>query len=461
MLPVNCHLVYLGGMNEQIDAAHITGSAEGGKFTFRRKRQKVLKPVEEVFADGSWRKRRPRKDKGFKGPVRFKVAGLYVAGKRVRRYFTTEAEAGTFIEAQTTRQGNLGARAAHVDGRLVEDAVECEAMLRAQGVRLLDAVRDYLAARDHLRAFPAVPLAEAAKHYGALLADRAKSWTVDEAAETWLASREQKGRSDGYLRGAKIRLARFRQTYGSTSMADISTANVDAWVNELGLGPQSRCNFLTVLSSLFSYATKQGRSPRNPVVNVERPDVVRDEPGILTPQEFTKLLHELPDDTVPYVVLSAFAGLRPMEVRRLNWQDINFQTGLITVKSGTSKTKRRRTVPMTDNLRAWLRPLAQESGPVVALADLTIRQKRIKPARARAKLKRWPHDCLRHSAASYWLQIEGDAARVALWLGHTQEVLHEHYKGLLSDPAHAVQWFAIKPAPERATAKIISIKAAA
>ena len=209
-----------------------------------------------------------------------------------------------------------------------------------------------------------------------------------------------------------------------------------------------------------SFAMKQGRSPRNPIMNVERPDVVRDEPGILTPDEFSRLLHQLPDDTVPYVVLSAFAGLRPMEVRRLNWADINFQTGLITVKSATAKTKRRRTVPMTENLKAWLRPLAKDEGLVVPLADLTIRQKRIKPARERAKLKRWPHDCLRHSAASYWLQIEGDAARVALWLGHTQEVLHEHYKGLLSDPADAAKWFAIMPPPDRAGGKIINIKAA-
>jgi len=351
-------------------------------------------------------------------------------------------------------------RAAYVSSHTVEDAVECEAMLKPHGLRLLDALRNFIAARECLQAFPAVSLAEAARHYGALLEDRAKSWTVDEAAQTWMASREGKGRSDGYLWDAQRRLARFRTRYGSTSLADISTAMVDAWVNELRLGPQSMRNYLTVLSSMFSYAVKQGRSPRNPVLNVERPDVVRDEPGILKPDELRRLLRELPDDTVPYIVLSAFAGLRPMEVRRLNWSDINFQTGLITVRSATAKTKRRRTVPMTENLRAWLRPLAKDEGLVVPLSDLTIRMKRIMPARERAKLNHWPHDCLRHSAASYWLQLEGDAARVALWLGHTQEVLHEHYKGLLSDPAHAAQWFAILPDKERTSAKIISIKAA-
>lgn len=447
-------------MKKHNESAVIEHEPANGKPRFRRKRLKVLKPVEEICVDGAWRTR-TAKDRKFAGPARFKVAGLYVAGKRVRRFFATEAEARTFIEAQTVRQGNLGARAAHVDGRLVEDAVECEAMLKAHGVRLLDAVRDFLAARERLRDFPVVPLAEAAGHYATLLADRARSWTVDEAAETWLASREQKGRSGSYLWDAQRRLARFREKFGKASLADISTADVDGWVNGMGLGPQSVRNFLTVLSSMFSYAVKQGRSPRNPVVNVERPDVVRDEPGILTPDELRRLLHHLPDDTVPYVVLSAFAGLRPMEVRRLNWRDINFQSGIITVKSGTAKTKRRRTVPIMDNLKAWLLPLAREEGPVVALADLTVRQKRIMPARERAGLARWPHDCLRHSAASYWLQTEGDAARVALWLGHTQEVLHEHYKGLLSDPAHAAEWFSILPPPQRAEGKIISIKAAA
>jgi integrase len=446
-------------MSKHQQAGKVSELRDSGKPRFRRKRQTQLKPVEEIFAEAAWRTR-TAKDKGFAGQVRFKVTGLYVAGKRVRRYFATAGEAKTFIEAQTMRQGNLGARASHVDGRLVEDAVECEAMLKAHGLRLLDAMRDFMSAKQELGAFPTVPLTEAARHYAALLTDRAKSWTLEEAATTWLASREQKGRSDGYLWDAQRRLARFRASYGSTSLADITTANVDAWVNELGLGPQSMRNYLTVLSSMFSYAVKQGRSPRNPVVNVERPDVVRDEPGILTPPELKKLLQQLPEDTIPYVVLSAFAGLRPMEVRRLNWADINFQTGLISVRSATSKTKRRRTVPMTENLKAWLRPLAEEDGLVVALSDLTIRQKRIKPARARAGLKRWPHDCLRHSAASYWLQTEGDAARVALWLGHTQEVLHEHYKGLLNDPADAAEWFAIVPEGKQSSAKVINIKAA-
>lgn len=191
-------------MKKHNESAVIEHEPANGKPRFRRKRLKVLKPVGEICVDGAWRTR-TAKDRKFAGPARFKVAGLYVAGKRVRRFFATEAEARTFIEAQTVRQGNLGARAAHVDGRLVEDAVECEAMLKAHGVRLLDAVRDFLAARERLRDFPVVPLAEAAGHYATLLADRARSSPSRPPPENREEPRWQRSNPPAAQRKARLR----------------------------------------------------------------------------------------------------------------------------------------------------------------------------------------------------------------------------------------------------------------
>ena len=58
------------------------------------------------------------------GKKRFKLAGYYIDGKRVRKYFDTEAAAKTFVEAERIRRENLGKRAAHIDGALAEDAPE-------------------------------------------------------------------------------------------------------------------------------------------------------------------------------------------------------------------------------------------------------------------------------------------------------------------------------------------------
>lgn len=433
-------------MKERVEAGDVDDASTSGKHRFRRERKKVLSIVRETA----------------NGTERFKIAGLYIGGKRVRRFFSTEAEAKTFVESQEVRAGNIGALAKHLDGRTANDAAECTTMLKPYGVRLLDAVRDWVAAREALKAFPDVPLVDAARHHAALLTDRHRSWTVAKGSAEWLRSLEDKGRSARYRGDANSRLSRFTTLYGSTSMADITRDHVQRWLRGLGkLSPQSQKNYLTVAASMFAYAVKQHRAPRNPVLEVEKPEVVREEAGILTPAELQRLLSHLAADAVPFVVLSAFAGLRPAEVQRLEWQDINFDTGIVSVRASKSKTKRRRTVPMTANLAAWLKPLAKSEGRVVELADITIRQKRLKPAREQAKLTRWPHDCLRHSAATYLLQREGDAARVALWLGHTQEVLHEHYKGLLSHPKDAVKWFKIMPLRTGAKgAKTISIKAA-
>lgn len=36
----------------------------------------------------------------------------------------------------------------------------------------------------------------------------------------------------------------------------------------------------------------------------------------------------------------------------VGWRDMNFESGIISVRAGHSRTKRRRTVPMADNPRA-------------------------------------------------------------------------------------------------------------
>lgn len=416
--------------------------------------------VEEIeVSSGKWRQP-TGKERKHSGPRRFKIAGLYIANKRVRRIFGTRVEAETFIKQQAARTENLGARAGAVDGRLLEDAVECESLLEKHNLTLLDAIREFLSARESLAPFPDVRLTEAANHYAKILEERATSWTVNGAAKAWLDSRKSKGRSADYLRGAKLKLKKFQDVFGESSLADIRQGEVEQWVNSLGIGNQTVCHHLRVLNAMFSYAKNRGGSPRNPIEGIERPDVIRPEAGILSPSQLRRLLEHLPDDTVPYVVLSAFAGLRPSEVMRLDWADINLATGFISVTGGKAKTKRRRPVKIMENLKAWLKPLAKETGKVVELADITIRQKRMTPARIKAGLQEWPHDCLRHSAATYWLETEGDSARVAAWLGHSEGTLHQHYKAIMKDPADAAEWFSIMPNKEQLPNNVIPIKVA-
>src|SRR5438094_74928 len=86
------------------------------------------------------------------GKYRFKIAGYYVAGKRIRKYFETREAAETFIEAEQIRRENLGKRATHIDGALAEDALRASDILKPTPYTLLDAAR--FAAHAHSKLEP-------------------------------------------------------------------------------------------------------------------------------------------------------------------------------------------------------------------------------------------------------------------------------------------------------------------
>ena len=70
------------------------------------------------------------------------------------------------------------------------------------------------------------------------------------------------------------------------------------------------------------------------------------------------------DDLRAVLAIGGFAGLRSAEIERLEWADVDLDGGHITVTAGKAKTASRRIIPIADNLRAWLTPYKEQSGPV-------------------------------------------------------------------------------------------------
>jgi hypothetical protein len=64
---------------------------------------------------------------------RWKIAGLYVNGKRVRRFFETRTQADTFLHELRIKRENLGTKAASIDPTLHVMAVESSERLKSYG----------------------------------------------------------------------------------------------------------------------------------------------------------------------------------------------------------------------------------------------------------------------------------------------------------------------------------------
>ena len=77
-------------------------------------------------------------------------------------------------------------------------------------------------------------------------------------------------------------------------------------------------------------------------------------------------------------------------------------------------------------------------------------------AQAKAAGVEWPNNVLRHSYATYRLAQCQDAARVALEMGNSPQMLFRNYREL-ADEKDAADWFNIVPS-EAAAKKIIPLR---
>ena len=160
---------------------------------------------------------------------------------------------------------------------------------------------------------------------------------------------------------------------------------------------------------------------------------------IYTPDEVTGLLG-VAGDMTPFIAIAAFAGLRHAEISRLDWSEIDLEDGFIEVAAFKSKTGERRLVPIHDNLKKWLLPYRQQSGKVIAYANIN---KQLAKVARRAGIK-WKHNALRHSFISYRVAECADVPRVADEAGNSPTMIRQHYLRRVK-PALAVQWFNIAP----------------
>jgi integrase len=285
-------------------------------------------------------------------------------------------------------------------------------------------------------------LADAVEHYLAHLAVVERSCTVAALSAEFRAAKARDGARELYVRDLKNRLARFELEFGNRVVAEIRGQEIDDWLRGLEVAGQTRNNFRTVLRTFFQYAVDRDYARENPVERTAKAAVDRPPPAIFTPAEMRTLLDKAPRDFIPWLVIGAFAGLRAAEIERLDWAEIDMAEGLIKLPADKSKTRRKRNVPISSNLAAWLAPLAQKSGPV---ADLD----RVRVARAQtvkaAGMKAWTTNAMRHSFASYHLAHYKDAPRTAYELGHTSpRMLYDHYDGVAT-PRAAAEWWQILP----------------
>ena len=352
------------------------------------------------------------------------------AGKRKRAFFETKAEADTFAGNRNIELKNSGREGAEFPTALRVMAQNAVEQLKPFGKTISDAVVHYVA---HLKASE-------------------KSCTAVQLVKELLAAKEKDGASQRHLDDLRSRLNIFAANFDGQPVATITSAEIDDWLRSLNVKAATRNHYRRLIVLAFNYAVKRGYATDNTAKKTDKAKERGSDIGILNVPQAAQLLENAAPEILPYIAIGLFAGLRRAELERLDWSEIDFESGLIEVKAAKSKTAQRRFVTMQPNLREWLLPVGKHKGNVTP-EDFNIQFVR---ARCAARITDWPDNALRHSFASYHLAHFKNAAATALELGHhDSRITFAHYRELVK-PKEAERYWSIRPAT---SAKIVQLAA--
>lgn len=208
-------------------------------------------------------------------------------------------------------------------------------------------------------------------------------------------------------------------------VARVEPLAIDRWLKTLGGSETSRAMWFRYARMFFKWCYRMRFIDRSPLDGLRPP---RATPGrnILTPEQMAALLKApMGDDVKALVLLGGFAGLRTVEVARMNWEDIDTKNKQIHVRPEVSKQHDgmlQRIVDMTEPLIKRIKFFEKKKGRIVTGSMEALYERRRKVALALG-WEGWPDNALRHSFATYHLGRCGNAGLTAYQMGHTSTAM--------------------------------------
>lgn len=309
----------------------------------------------------------------------------------------------------------------------------------------------------------------------AWIRSRAAGCLVDSAVARFAAwKREGAGEKTPHLARVVSVLESFASGFSGRMVGDIAAADLSAWWEERGAGlsAKRRRDLRAALVTFWRWCRAESLVPPDAVTIAERlpaPAVGHGERRVLTPAELAGVMAAVGREWRAWVVLGAFAGLRPEEIspaqrggsskrdkRGLRCEEIDWRFGVLRIAPETSKVSLPRIVPMNDALRAGLAWAGLEDG----MAGRVVLRNPVESGET-ARLAKllfggvWPKDALRHSYGSYRNAVVRDLGRVAEEMGTSVSMLHRHYHNPRSED-EGLAWFAVRPEVTKNAASVAS-----
>jgi len=346
------------------------------------------------------------------------VIDTRVAGQRIFQRFSAAQTAQDFAADLRSQRQREGDAAFSVPAALRVEAVRCAAMLAP---------------------FPGATLTDATQHYVTKVLRFRQAPNVETAVARLLDEKARGNRRARTLENLRFRWGAFSRAFGQRQLGEITEAELAEWLDSVSTSPTNRHNYRRSVMQLYRAAMRKRWCDANTMAEATDCVQLEEKPaGILTVEQCARLLEQSATyGLTAYAVIGLFCGLRREELARLQWSAVKLSERIITVGAEVAKLRRQRHVTITDTAAGWLSGIVKTTGPIVDPENL---RKRFDAWRRAAEVRRWPNNALRHTFGSIHLATFKDEVRTAYEMGNSPDMVHRHYKALVTEASAAKYW---------------------
>ena len=256
---------------------------------------------------------------------------------------------------------------------------------------------------------------------------RTKEMSFSDGFELYYKIKKETLRPDSIrdIRCIGNRLLKTNSELAKRNFSELSASECEEWINSAFCTNPQFNKARAMLHALFEFAVRREWCDRNPIKRIERRKVIEKEIQPLKLAQIRRLIktaqRESPECGVVASLL-VYTGIRPREVRRLTWRDIDTEEKTITVRSQCSKTGGVRQVEIPPVLGRILgTPCAKSDGVNVCPSNWQRRWRKIRDNSGFRGC--WVQDVLRHTYASFHTKHYADLPRLQVNMGHRDTVL--------------------------------------
>jgi integrase len=264
----------------------------------------------------------------------------------------------------------------------------------------------------------------------------------DETARLYLQAMRDNGRREISVDEKQYKFDILSEALGNPPTMTVDKGDIEAAVErvagERGWNSETAEKYVGAGLTLLRFFRGESKKMRTPN---EKPPVT------WTATEVEQLMHaaeRVAPGCAAVLAVQIFAGVRPNEAMKLGWDAIDLGRKTISISADTAKTWQSRHIDIAPNLFAWLTRY-QAEGPLVR--SPVFYRACLDKVKAECGLSKWPHDVLRHTAATEMYARTSDVEYTCAQLGHMDgsRMFLKHYKGIAPEPEAVKKFWAIAP----------------